>query len=86
MAILTATSDIFDFALEQMQPHAIKKFRMLSPIALGMILLTGTSVVLYSYRKWFRPWQKRRNYDKSEMFIDELFEKIEQIEKEDYFE
>lgn len=65
---------IFNF-FSQMQPLAVRRFRVLSPVAIVFCALLGTSGILLVYKKVVQPWKVRRKFSKSEAFADEYFAK-----------
>lgn len=64
-----------------MQPTAIRKFRTMTIIPMAFLAVAGTSVFLFSYKKWFVPWRKRSKFAASELFAEEYFQKHKKPEK-----
>lgn len=58
-----------------MQPHVIKKNRILSPIGLMVFALMGSTMFIAANKYIYTPWSNRRRHQKTSQFADEYFEK-----------
>lgn len=65
-----------------MQPIAVRRHRILSPIAMGFCAVITTTVAVVAFRKFYRPWKMRSKYAASESFADEYFEKHDEVSLE----